>query len=282
MARRGESAFRWAICSETFPGTNFKDACLAAARCGYSGIEVEPLHLGPDPAALSQAERKTARQTMVSAGVEFVGFHSLLRTPPGMHLTTPDEAVRTKSWDYFRRLIDLAADLGSNPIIAFGSSRQRNALSGTTSQEAAKRLADGMASVAGQARSRKVTILVEPLAPHLCNVVNSLEEAMMVVRQANNPAIATMFDSHNAVAETLPHAEAIRKYKASIRHVHLNELDGRYPGSGNYPFKPILQALKDLRYRGWVSVELFEFKPDGETVARRSIEHLRKLERELQ
>jgi sugar phosphate isomerase/epimerase len=52
-------------------------------------------------------------------------------------------------------------------------------------------------------------------------------------------------------------------------------MDGRRPGAGNYPFATLLQALQRLRYSGWLSVEVFDFKPDGETVARLSREFLR-------
>ncbi|HYO82671.1 MAG TPA: sugar phosphate isomerase/epimerase, partial [Bryobacteraceae bacterium] len=62
---------------------------------------------------------------------------------------------------------------------------------------------------------------------------------------------------------------------------HLNEMDGRYPGSGSYPFAPLLQALRKHRYAGWLSVEVFDFRPDGHTVARKAFEHIRQIERTL-
>lgn len=281
LAAAPRSSFRWAICSETFAGMRFADACLAAARCGYTGIEVEPAHLSPDPVRLSASARKEVRQWMESAGVQFTGFHNALKAPAGLHLTTPDAALRTKSWDYFRGILDLAAELGPKPLIAFGSSRQRNALDGVPPAEAVKRLSEGLHGIAPQAKALGVTVALEPLAPHLCNVIHTLDEAMAIVREVRNPALQTMFDTHNAVAERMPHGDVIRKYKAPIRHVHLNELDGRYPGAGDYPFLPVLQALKDIRYSGWVSIEVFDFKPDGETVARRAMEHLKQVERGL-
>lgn len=258
--------FRWAICSETFAGMPFPDACRAAARCGYAGIEVEPAHLGPDPVQLPPGARKEIRQVMAAAGLQF---------------TSADAAQRARSWDYLRGIVDLAADLGPSPLIAFGSSRQRNALPGVAPADATQRLADGLTALAPQAHARGVTIALEPLAPHLCNIIHTLAEALAVVQPSQSPALQTMFDTHNAVAETIPHADAVRQFKTSIRHVHLNELDGRYPGAADYPFLPILQALRDIRYPGWVSVEVFDFKPDGETVARRALEHLRKLEASL-
>jgi sugar phosphate isomerase/epimerase len=59
--------------------------------------------------------------------------------------------------------------------------------------------------------------------------------------------------------------------------VHLNELDGRRPGAGHYPFGIVLNCLREVDYRDWISVEVFDFKPDGETVARLSREYLRRV-----
>jgi sugar phosphate isomerase/epimerase len=87
-----------------------------------------------------------------------------------------------------------------------------------------------------------------------------------------------MFDFHNAVAETMLHAALVREQFAHIRHVHLNELDGRHPGTGRYDFRPVLQTLKDLGYRGWISLEVFDFSAGGEAIARDSARFTRDLE----
>jgi sugar phosphate isomerase/epimerase len=55
-----------------------------------------------------------------------------------------------------------------------------------------------------------------------------------------------MFDTHNAVEESEPHAQLVEKYYDLIRHVHVNEMDGRHPGTGNYDFKRI--ARDSLHY----------------------------------
>lgn len=268
---------RWAICSETFVGLDFVSACKAARRIGYSGIEVEPAHLHPDPAGLTQAQRREIRSAIQDEGLVCVGIHSILKAPPGMHLTTPDKSVRRKSWDYFTRLIDLAADLADRPVMVLGSSKQRAAIDGATVEEATLRLTEGLQELASHAEQRSAMILMEPLAPHQCNVVITLEQAMQVVRAVNSPAVKTILDTHNTSAEKQPIDALIREYFRWIRHVHLNELDGKRPGSGDFPFQVVLQTLQELGYSGWLSVELFDFKPDGETVARQSLEYLSKI-----
>jgi D-psicose/D-tagatose/L-ribulose 3-epimerase len=272
------TGFPLAICSETFAGSSFEDACKGARAAGYGAIEIEPAQLATDPAALSKPARQDARQAMSANALRCVGLHSFLKAPAGLHLTAPDAATRRKSWEYFARLIDLARDLTDRPLMILGSSKQRAAIDGATPQEAIARLIEGLHSLAPHAAKQDVTILVEPLAPQLCNVINTLAEAMEVVRAVNSPAVQTMFDCHNTAAEKEPLDALIRKYLPHLRHVHLNEMDGRRPGSGDFPFEVLLRALKSNGYHGFVSVEVFDFKPDGLTVARLANEYLQRVE----
>jgi sugar phosphate isomerase/epimerase len=54
-------------------------------------------------------------------------------------------------------------------------------------------------------------------------------------------------------------------------------MDGKPPGPGNYPFGALVRVLKEVGYKGWLSVEPFTFEPDGETVAREAARYLRGL-----
>ena len=52
-------------------------------------------------------------------------------------------------------------------------------------------------------------------------------------------------------------------------------MDGRYPRTGSYDFKSVFAALAECSYQGWVSLEVFDFRPDGVTIARESARYLR-------
>jgi sugar phosphate isomerase/epimerase len=76
--------------------------------------------------------------------------------------------------------------------------------------------------------SAGVTILIEALPKAQCDVVQTLAEAAGLVGEIASPAIRTMFDVHNAIDEIEPHAALVDRYFRLIRHVHVNELDGRH------------------------------------------------------
>jgi D-psicose/D-tagatose/L-ribulose 3-epimerase len=269
--------FRLAICNEVFEGWDFAKMCQAIRQAGYHGVEIAPFTLCEDPAELSVERRKELRFIMREEGLEFVGLHWLMVSPKGLHVTTPDAALRARSWQHIRTLIDLCADLGGNRgVMVFGSPVQRRTTGSSSREEATRAWMDGLASVAPQAEERGVQVLIEALPQSQCDVVTRLAEAARWVEEIGSPAIQTMFDTHNAEDETEPHAALVERYFPLIRHVHVNEMDGRYPGAGDYDFKPILEVLQRNNYGGWVSAEVFDFKPGAETIARESFAHMKR------
>ena len=266
---------RLAICNEIFENWGFAETCKAVSQAGYTGLEISPFTLSSDPASISADARREYCGIMASEGLRFVGLHWLMVTPKGLHVTTPDAALRERSWGHIRSLIDLCADLGPGGVMVFGSPAQRGTTGGSTPAEATRRYVEGLASVAPHALERGVTVLVEALPRNQCDVVLTLDEAAGIVREIGSPAIQTMFDTHNAVDEVEPHAALVEKHFDVIRHVHVNEMDGGHPGTSSYDFRPVLGALRRLKYAGWVSLEAFNFKPGAETIANDSIRYLK-------
>jgi sugar phosphate isomerase/epimerase len=266
--------FRHATCNEYFDKWAFAPTCRAIQKAGYEGIEIAPYTLGENPHQLPAADRAELRHVMADHGLTFVGLHWLLVGPQGIHVTTPDAAVREKSWDYIRHLIDLCADLGPRGVMVFGSPKQRGTTGGATREQAVRNFVEGMASVATHAEQRGVSLLIEALPANQTDVISTLDEAVSLVKEINSPAVATMFDSHNAVDELEPHAALIEKHFAHIRHVHVNETDGKHCGKGDYDFSPVLGTLARLNYKGWVSLEAFDFSFGGETIANESLRYL--------
>lgn len=263
--------FKQAICNEMYEKRPLQEVCKSIRAIGYDGIEIAPFTLADKPSDIGAAQRREYRDMIQSEGLGYVGLHWLMISPKGLHVTTPDRELRARSWQHIDHLIDLCADLGDKGIMVFGSPVQRGTIGGISREDAMKNYTEGLAGVAPHAVERGVTILVEALPKNQCDVINSLEEAVGIVSQIDSPAVRTMFDTHNAVNEVAPHAELIDRYFALIRHVHINEMDGRHPGTGDYDFKPIFEVLGRHGYDRWVSLEVFDFKPGPERIAADSL-----------
>src|ERR1700687_658851 len=101
---------RHAICNEVFENWAFADACRAIRLAGYSRIEIAPFTVGEEPAASPPARRRECRDIIASEGLQFAGLHWLMVSPKGLHVTTPDTTLRTRSWQHIRGLIDVWHD----------------------------------------------------------------------------------------------------------------------------------------------------------------------------
>ena len=268
------AALRQASCNEYFQDWDFAAQCAAIRKAGYTGIEIAPFTLHENPAAITIARRAEVKRIMADAGLEFVGLHWLMVSPKGLHVTTPDRALRDKSWMHIRHLIDLCADLGPGGVMVFGSPFQRNTVDGSTRAEATARYTEGLAEIAGHAADLSVRVLVEALPSAQCDVVQTLEEAVGIVKQIDSPGVRTMFDTHNAVEELEPHEVLVDRYYEYIHHVHVNEMDGKHCGQGDYDFKPVLRKLIEKGYQRWVSLEAFDFSFGPERIANESLRYL--------
>jgi len=286
--RRAQSpwnGFRYAMCNEAMQGMAWKEQCRLVAEAGFTGIEIAPFTLVKDGVEeLTAAHRREMVRVMRDHGLSCAGLHWLLVAPPaGLHCTTNDETVRSRTWNYVHRLIDFCSDLGG-PVMIFGSPKQRSAgHAGISVDEAVHRLSEGLFGCAEHAAKNKVKILLEPLDHSQTDVINTLAQAMNVVNALQHPAIQTMFDFHNTADETEPLDALVKKYYPYIHHVHVQEMSGKHLGTGNAvkEFGAAFQALKDLHYHQWISLEVFDFTPGAKAIAGESMNVLRQLESSL-
>ncbi len=269
---------KYAICNELFGKLAFEKACLLTAQHGFQGIEIAPFTLFEDPRNIGEDKICEIKHTLQLTGLQFAGFHWLFLSPQGLHITTPDSSVRERSWDHLRRLVDIAGELGGGDLV-LGSPQQRHAAEISIEQGVAY-LKEGLSNIAAYAEERNSTVLIEALPAKHTNVINTLEEAGNLIKSINTPGVSGMFDFHNCVDETLSWPELIETYFDIIQHVHLNEINGSYPGSGDSDFLPAFQKFAEKGYNGWISLEIFDTPADSNIVLSLTREFLYSMEKQ--
>jgi len=274
---------KFALCNEMFEARPMAEVCSVARELGYHGIEIAPFTLARLATEVTAEQRKEVRQIIADNGLETVGLHWLFAGPSGgfpqggvpLHMTTTDNKIWGRTRDYLSCLVDLCSDLGGK-VLVLGSPKQRSLVAGQTPEGAWKRAVELLIWVLDKAGELDLTICLEPLSPVETDFINTVAEGMRMVRQINHPSLKIHLDVKAMCSEVTPVPDIIRSVRAEdIGHFHVNDANLYGPGMGDVDYGPIAEAIKDIGWDKWLSVEVFKYDPDPETIARKSIEYLR-------
>jgi len=267
---------KFALCNEMFEGRSMAEVCETASELGYHGIEIAPFTLAKSAEDIPSKRRREVRQTIEDHGLQVVGLHWLFAGPTGLHMTTKDNQVWGRTRDYLSCLLDLCRDLGGK-VLVLGSPKQRSIQEGQTKESAWQRAVDLLSSVLDQAGKLGLTICFEPLSKAETDFINTVAEGMKLVRQVNHLNLKIHLDVKAMCSEPTSVPDIIRSVRAEdIGHFHVNDANLYGPGMGDVDYAPIAKAVKEVGWDKWLSVEVFKYDPDPETIAGKSIEYLRK------
>jgi sugar phosphate isomerase/epimerase len=262
-----------AICNETFQDWPLDKAFAFAADCGYTGIEIAPFTLAASATDVTAGQRAEVRRLADICGLEVIGLHWLLAKTQGFHVTSPVADVRRRTAGYFGHLARLAADLGGR-VLVFGSPQQRGLLPGVSREQAMDFAADVIQAALPVFEECDVVLALEPLGPQETNFLVTTAEAVDLAERIGSPHVRLHLDCKAMATESLPIPELVRRYHGLMAHFHANDPNRQGPGFGQLDFVPILEALGQVDYRGWVSVEVFDYTPGIERLARESVQYL--------
>jgi sugar phosphate isomerase/epimerase len=264
---------RFAICNEQFEGWAFDRVCRFVRGAGYEGLELAPFTLAAAITDVTPARRAELKQQAADAGVEIIGLHWLLAQTDGYYLTSPDTGVRDRTAAYLVSLAEACRDLGG-ALMVFGSPKQRSLVPGVTSADAFEWAADTFRRAMPSIASLGVSLCMEPLSPAETDFVNTCDDALRLAEMVGDPGFLLHLDVKAMATEATPTTELIRRHASRAGHFHANDPNRRGPGFGALDFVPIFQALDDAGYDRWVSVEVFDYTPDPETIATRSLDYM--------
>jgi sugar phosphate isomerase/epimerase len=264
---------RFAICNETFQDWPFEKAFRFAAELGYTGLEIAPFTINTNAYEITAEKRAEVKRQADDAGLEIIGLHWLLAKTSGYYLTTPDEAVRQKTAEYLAELARLCRDLGGQ-LMVLGSPLQRNLLPGVTHEQGMELAADCLRRAMPEMEQCNVTLAVEPLGPKDGNFLMTAKAGRQLCEMVGSAHCRLHLDCKAMASESKPIPQLLRENSRLLAHFHANDPNMRGPGMGELDFVPIFQALAEIDYRGWVSVEVFDYVPGVEALASESIAYM--------
>lgn len=262
------------ICNEIFQDWNeWQRICDYVADVGYDGIEIAPFTFADDVKEISAATRADIRRIAAEGGLEIIGLHWLLRGPKDVHLTTADRATRDRTAQYLVDLTNCCADIGGSRMI-FGSPKQRNLIDGVSYQQAFDNAREVFEKVLPVLADREVTLCMEHLSPTETSFCDTAARTVELIDAIGHPNFQLILDTKAMAKEPLSRAETIRKYAKYLRHYHANDENLKGPGFGAIDFAPIIAALKEIDFKEYISVEVFDFEMGPTGIAGRSYEYL--------
>jgi sugar phosphate isomerase/epimerase len=267
---------KFAICQELFEGWDWERQCRFIKEAGYDGIEVAPFTLASRITDVTPAQRKELRARAEGNGLVICGLHWLLAKTNGLHLTTFDPQVRQATADYLMELGKACADLGGT-VLVFGSPAQRNLERGMSRETAFAHAAEVFRKIMPVLADRGVILAMEPLTPKETDFINTCAEAEELIRMVDHPNFRLHQDVKAMLSEATPIPDLIRRFARLTAHFHVNDDNLLGPGMGPTDFHPIFAALHETKYAGWVSVEVFDYRPGPEHIARESIAYMRRV-----
>ena len=211
------------------------------------------------------------------ADLDILGIHWVLVGPEDVHINHPDKAVRDRTAQYLIDLAHFCGDVGGKVII-FGSPKQRSILDGVTYEQAFDYTVEAFEKALPTCAERGVTFCMEPLTHLETNFCTSAEETVRLIERINHPNFRLLLDTKAMTFEKEGRPATIRKYARHLAHYHANDENMNGPGWGDVDFGPIFDALRDMKYQGYVSVEVFKFEPGPEAITTRSLEYMKRFQ----
>lgn len=219
-----------------------------AARLGYQGIEVhtrEDVELDYE-AIWSCMEKTGVRIAQIVTGrLNTEGMCSLMDDRP---------YVTAAAMEGMRRYIDMASKLQAGIVLGWVKG---NVPQGKKPGKYMERLARNLQILNAYGREKQVPINIEIINHYEVNVFTTAKSLAEFLEKYGLDNCYIHLDTYHMNLEESNFAEAIRESKGKLGYFHIADNQRWYPGSGQLDFMPILEALEDIGYDGYITVECF-------------------------
>lgn len=243
------------------------DGFARAAGLGFDAVEIFP----------SSAEELDAREikrlcqqhrlhiAAIGTGAGWVKHR--------LRLTDPDPMVRRRAREFIAAIVDFAGSFGAPAIL--GSMQGR--WEGNVSREQALAwLAEALEQLGPRAHAQGVPLLYEFLNRYETNLLNGVADSLDFLKTLRTQNVKLLCDLFHMNIEEPDIAAALRRAGPKLGHVHFADSNRRAVGLGHTDMRPIMAALREIGYNGYLSAEVLAL-PDSQSAAEQTIRSFREL-----
>jgi sugar phosphate isomerase/epimerase len=256
------------------PAYTLDETIKRLARIGYDGIEIGAGAPHAWPAHLTPERRREVRELLDEHGL---ALSSMLPAPsggPGNNPASPYVEERRATIEHYKELVALCAEWGGRTLIYLPGWR----IFGTTRRQAWAWSREALTEIADTAAEHDVTMVIEPTS-HDTNMCEDAFDAIELMEDVGSPNVKLMFDTFHVLYRREVMTDYVADMGANLHHIHMSDNDRLPPGAGYGDFPGLIDALLDIGYDGYLTMETgFHrrgIEPDQD--ARVSLEYLRDL-----
>ena len=242
---------------------DLSESFAKAAAFGFDGVEL--FLPGPDFITVEEVRALADANGLAIAAVGTGA--GMLRG--GLSITDESDGKREAAMDFVLSMIDFGGRLNAPAILGSMQGKTRH-------PDSLRHLETNLRRCGERAALHGVPFLYEPLNRYETQLFNRLGDAVRFLdeHELNNVLLLADLFHMNIEESDLP--AAIRAAGRHIGHVHYADSNRRAMGLGHTDPEPVVAALRDIGYQGWLSAEIFPL-PDAESAARRTVAGIRSL-----
>lgn len=273
-----------AFSTNAYLNYSFPETARRLAGLGYAGLELMADVPHAWPAYLLPEQKAAIREALQTHCLAISNVNAFM-----MHAVDdprqkywhpswiePDAHYRQIRINHTKKALTLAKELGATCI----TTEPGGPLEGRSYKECLTLFIEMLKPVVEHAEKEGVQLLVEP-EPDL--LIETADQYLEFASRIQSPMLGLNFDIGHFFCVKDEPAPTVHKLKEHIRHVHLEDIAATrvhhhlIPGEGVIDFRSTLQALKDVGYDGWVTIELYTCHEDPDTAARIARERVVKI-----
>jgi D-psicose/D-tagatose/L-ribulose 3-epimerase len=253
-------------------------------KWGYKGIEIPLMPKFLELFDTGYIKKKLFELEMgcvITAGV-----------PKDFNIISDDKETQQSGIKHLKNCIDITVDMGAKimgGVLYAYDGGISNGAPRTSSQW--ERSVKNLKEVAKYAALKNITLCLEPINRYEGFFLNTIEDAILLIQEIDEPNIKINIDSYHMNIEEKDIYKIIVKADSLIGLVHVSENDRGIPGTGHFDWDGFIKGLIEIKYDGWICMEAFleiipeipqytpiwrELAPNVDILAEEGINFLRK------
>lgn len=270
-----------AFSTNAFKRYPLEESIREIAKIGYSGVEILCDVPHAYPPTFDDERIQNVKQTVASCNMQISNLNAFTLYAVGdvYHPSWIEDQkdLREKRVDHTINCIRLAKKIGAKNL----STEPGGPVSASANiHDLEKIFFDGLSKVIKMAEENDVIVLVEP-EPGL--LLENSHQFKSFIKKFSSNHIGLNFDIGHFYCVNEDPAALVYELADYVRHFHLADIAGNrvhnhlIPGKGSINFRPVFDAIDDIGYRGFVTVELYPYQENPIKAATEAYDFLRNL-----